>query len=174
MEARALLLQDLQNRTKSSAGDWSSSSRKEEAPSEEDESSSEPETEKHPVVAAEMRIVDKSVIEEDAAAPIHRGKDVTAELSPAPAEKYEDNGDEWPEDESTAVEIAGARIISVPIADDEDVSFSDLEEDDDEKPPQPRAAAADPPATASKGGKPIAPDAKDSNEWSDLDDIDAI
>ncbi|CAA6663028.1 unnamed protein product [Spirodela intermedia] len=132
------------------------------------------ETVKHPVLSAEMRIVDKSVIEEDAA-PIHRGKDIAAEVSPAPAEKYEDNGDEWPEDETTAVEIASARIASVPIADDEDVSFSDLEEDDDDSPPPPPPrAAGDPPATASKDGKPIALDAKESNEWSDLDDIDAI
>ncbi|TVU24845.1 hypothetical protein EJB05_27305 [Eragrostis curvula] len=39
----------------------------------------------------------------------------------------DDDGDEWLEEEETG----GTRSTTIPIADDEDVSFSDLEEDDD-------------------------------------------
>ncbi|MQL73116.1 hypothetical protein Taro_005478 [Colocasia esculenta] len=198
VEARALLLQDLQNRTKSvadrslSGGLVATSSGSYEnmpyrkSSSEEDNPESYSETEKHPVVSTEIKIVDKSVIEEDV--PIQT-KDIQSDASKITIEKYEDNADDWLEEEN--IEIGGSTMTSVPIGNDEDVSFSDLEEDDEEKVPvvsKPLADALGSQATGSKGwvqlskgpggaakdGTSTSPETKESNEWSDLDDIDVM
>lgn len=68
------------------------------------------ETVKHPIHIDEIQIVDKSVIKEE---PQKEGKDE----------------DDWLKEESS--ENVSNRV-TIPIENDEDVSFSDLEDDDDD------------------------------------------
>lgn len=92
------------------------------------------ETEKHAVQtqSTEIPLIDKSVVEEG---PRNLAKDRTLH-SDSPSrgfeEKYEDDGDDWLKEESS--EIVGASGTGVPVENDEDVSFSDLEEDDGDVP----------------------------------------
>ncbi|XP_010248356.1 PREDICTED: uncharacterized protein LOC104591249 [Nelumbo nucifera] len=87
------------------------------------------ETEKHPVVSSEMQIIDKSVVEEG---PAVNSKDKADFLLGSSSkdldQKFEDDGDEWLEDNS---DLGGFSGTTIPLGDEEDVSFSDLEEDDD-------------------------------------------
>ncbi|XP_078436883.1 uncharacterized protein LOC144707574 isoform X2 [Wolffia australiana] len=138
VEARALLLQDLQTRTKSSPRDWPSAAPAKETETEseeEDESGGDVETDKYPVATAEVRIIDKAVIDEDI---VH-----------VKAEKVEE----------VTISAAAAAVVAV-IAEDEDVSFSDLEDDDELRPGVPPTSAS--PAKSTP----------EVNEWSDLDDLD--
>lgn len=83
-------------------------------------------TEKHPVTSTEMRIIDKSVVEEG---PIIQttNKDSLSGASKSNDQKYEEECDDWLEEDNT--ELGGATI---PLGNEDDVSFSDLEDDDDE------------------------------------------
>ncbi|GMI86512.1 hypothetical protein like AT3G49800 [Hibiscus trionum] len=86
-------------------------------------------TEKHPVQSTEVQVVDKSVIEEE---PIKEAKHQhsTSGSSVVSIEKYEDDADEWLKEET--LEAVGTSATTIPLGnDDEDVSFSDLEDDDD-------------------------------------------
>ncbi|XP_020691586.1 uncharacterized protein LOC110106150 [Dendrobium catenatum] len=74
------------------------------------------ETEKHPVESTVVKIIDKSVIEEDPSVQSKKQK----------GESYEDD---WLEDETG--EASGSGENALPLGNDEDVSFSDLEEEDD-------------------------------------------
>lgn len=88
------------------------------------------ETEKYPVESTEAKIIDKSVvIEEDS--PVHsESKDLQADVSIVVSkQKDESYEDDWLEDETG--EASGSVENAVPLGNDEDVSFSDLEEDDD-------------------------------------------
>ncbi|XP_020587953.1 uncharacterized protein LOC110029833 [Phalaenopsis equestris] len=151
VRARAMLLQDLHSRTKPNTnGSTSLSSLKEDeqreptSPSEgragvmpstppqaEDIFVSIPvvdiSTEKHPVESTEAKIIDKSVIEEDS--PVQSMSKDLAEVSTISKQKDESNEDDWLEDESA--EASGPGENAAPLGQDEDVSFSDLEEDDD-------------------------------------------
>lgn len=71
------------------------------------------ETVKHPIHSDEIPIVDKSVIQEE----------------PHDTAKAEDDTDDWLKEESS--EIVSSRV-TIPIGNDEDVSFSDFEDDDDD------------------------------------------
>lgn len=76
------------------------------------------ETEKHPIQVTEVAVVDKSVIKEQ----------LTKDGSKTPnvlQESFDDDIDDWFDEEA---ELAGHTTI--PIGDEEDVSFSDLEDDD--------------------------------------------
>ncbi|KAI8550105.1 hypothetical protein RHMOL_Rhmol06G0078500 [Rhododendron molle] len=88
------------------------------------------ETEKHPVASTEIGIVDKSVIEEE---PMIKTRDVDLVAGPsfkAPIQNYddEDEDDDWLKEDS---ELDGYSGTATFFGNDEDVSFSDLEEDDD-------------------------------------------
>lgn len=88
------------------------------------------ETEKHPVASTEIGIVDKSVIEEE---PVIKTRDVDLVAGPsfkAPIQNYddEDEDDDWLKEDS---ELDGYSGTATFFGNDEDVSFSDLEEDDD-------------------------------------------
>ncbi|GMI68011.1 hypothetical protein like AT3G49800 [Hibiscus trionum] len=85
-------------------------------------------TEKYPVQSTEVQVVDKSVIEEE---PIKEAKHQhsTSGSSVVSIEKYEDDADDWLKEETS--EAVGTSATTVPLGDDEDVSFSDLEDDDD-------------------------------------------
>ncbi|KAG5535480.1 hypothetical protein RHGRI_023297 [Rhododendron griersonianum] len=92
------------------------------------------ETEKHAVrtQSTEILIIDKSVVEEG---PTNLAKDKKLHSDSSSRgfeEKYEDDGDDWLKEESS--EIVGASGTGVPVENEEDVSFSDLEEDDGDVP----------------------------------------
>ncbi|KAL7231632.1 hypothetical protein ACSBR2_009798 [Camellia fascicularis] len=162
VKARASLTQELQNRTKAKPEqDWSgrdascsndianvSHERSNSVPA---DAQSEPvpletsaikqttstedadiETEKHQVHSTEIPIIDKSVIEEG---PVNSAKEQTLHSDASSrvlVEQYEDDGDDWLKDESS--EIVGAGGTAIPVVNEEDVSFSDLEEDDGDVP----------------------------------------
>ncbi|KAJ6839366.1 uncharacterized protein M6B38_315270 [Iris pallida] len=92
------------------------------------------ENEKYPVQTTEMKIIDKSVIEENPT--VHAvTKDIHSDASSViPFQKYEDeddDGDGWLEEETG--EAGGSRGTTIPLENDEDVSFSDLEDDEDKR-----------------------------------------
>ncbi|KAL3526907.1 hypothetical protein ACH5RR_011563 [Cinchona calisaya] len=220
VKARALLSQELRNRTKPKLQDWSgegtvdvkdsSNNQNEESlfvPSKTDQhnlpekytesatstAAAESETEKHPVMSTEIPIVDKSVIEEKCVVQI---KDQNAVLDSynVLVNKDEDDADDWLKEESS--EVGGASSATIPIENEEDVSFSDLEEDDIDVPAsfkkisyssdkdtrdwvQLRKSCADSSestesGTASKKVTLNHPVSKESNDWLDIDDIDVV
>ncbi|KAL4351337.1 hypothetical protein GQ457_06G040470 [Hibiscus cannabinus] len=89
------------------------------------------ETEKQSVQSAEMQVVDKSVIEEE---PMKETKHQhsTSGSSGVSIEKFEDDADDWLKEETS--EVGSRSAITIPLGNDEDVSFSDLEDDDDDVP----------------------------------------
>lgn len=91
------------------------------------------ETEKHPVQSTEIKIVDKAVVEEGQANPSKYQEPISGSCSKVLDEKFEDDGDDWLQEDSS--EMLGVSGTSIPIANDEDVTFSDLEEDDEEEVP---------------------------------------
>lgn len=85
---------------------------------------SEVETEKHPIETKEIQVVDKPVIEERASP---RVIDVQVD--------DDDDADDWLKDEDNAGTVSSRGATKHVVEDeDEDVSFSDLEEDDDDVP----------------------------------------
>ncbi|XP_022751178.1 uncharacterized protein LOC111299921 [Durio zibethinus] len=85
------------------------------------------ETEKHPVQSTEMQVVDKSVIEKEPMKEMEH-QHSTSGSSGVSIEKFEDDGDDWLKEEN--LEVAGTSATTIPLGNDEDVSFSDLEDDD--------------------------------------------
>ncbi|XP_077217456.1 uncharacterized protein LOC143851844 [Tasmannia lanceolata] len=145
VEARAMLLQELQDRTKRDperSGRSTSFTR--DAPQEQlntsyissetapirtfpfepmsaSVSTTDFETIKHPVVTTEMRFIDKSVVEEG---PTNQTKNLPINVSSE--EVMEDEGDDWLHEDHSEMTSA-----SIPLGNEDDVSFSDLEDDDD-------------------------------------------
>ncbi|XP_006291017.2 uncharacterized protein LOC17885100 [Capsella rubella] len=93
---------------------------------------SEFETEKHTVESKEIQVVDKPVIEERPAAVSH-DKPVVTGSSPRLIDVQvddDDDVDDWLKDEDNAGTVS--TVTNHPVqGEDEDVSFSDLEDDDD-------------------------------------------
>jgi hypothetical protein len=87
--------------------------------------------EKHPVESTQMQIIDKYIVEEEK---VNQAKHQHSSSSSSRIldEKFEDDGDDWLKDDSS--EMIGASGASMPLGNDEDVSFSDLEEDDEDEP----------------------------------------
>ncbi|KAJ1697029.1 hypothetical protein LUZ63_005541 [Rhynchospora breviuscula] len=87
------------------------------------------ESEKHPVEVTEVKIVDKSVIKEEE----------PATKAPVAVQKFEysedsDGDEEWLQEDTTDdTPGVSQNTANVPLGDDEDVSFSDLEDEDDKK-----------------------------------------
>lgn len=90
------------------------------------------ETEKHTVQSSEIQIIDKPVIEEGPLKETKFQQPLSNSSSKVADEKYEDDADDWLKEETS--EIDGVGETSIPIENDEDVSFSDLEDDDGEAP----------------------------------------
>ncbi|GMH06348.1 hypothetical protein Nepgr_008188 [Nepenthes gracilis] len=86
-------------------------------------------TDKHPVLSTEIPIIDKEVTNE---VPINKTNNETSTITTSKGEEpeHEDDGDEWLEEENE--EIAQVTGTPIPLGNDEDVSFSDLEDDDDD------------------------------------------
>lgn len=138
------------------------------------------ETEKHPIPNEEVQIVDKSVIQEEP----------RNEIKPEES-KDEDDADDWLK-EDISENVTGTTTI--PIENDEDVSFSDLEEDDGDAPTSYKKTAAYGSDSSTKDsrdwvqlGRSSADSSstggagqvsghnsemKESNDWLDVDDID--
>uniref|UniRef100_A0A0D9WIJ5 BSD domain-containing protein n=1 Tax=Leersia perrieri TaxID=77586 RepID=A0A0D9WIJ5_9ORYZ len=87
------------------------------------------ESEKFPIATAEVEIIDKSVIEEELSTKIET-KSLPIE-SKIHAESDKDEVDEWPDDDD-AEEVVGTAGNRTSLGQEEDVSFSDLEDDDDD------------------------------------------
>ncbi|KAK4712071.1 hypothetical protein R3W88_006584 [Solanum pinnatisectum] len=165
VKARASLAQELHKRTKPIAGDWS----KEETFKSTDMGGFQQEemlavpsaalsavvvqdmssvdvgtssivascgTDVHPVIS-ENQTVDKLVVEER---PITLSKDEKLQSASATKleESEEEDADDWLKEENT--EITGTSKTSMSFEDDEDVSFSDLEEDDSDMPAKSKLA----------------------------------
>ncbi|RRT51744.1 hypothetical protein B296_00019237 [Ensete ventricosum] len=140
------------------------------------------ETEKHPVQTTEVKVVDKAVVEEEPAS--KSMSSLTSKYSTTPM-KYED-GDEWLEDDSG--ETSSARDVAIPLGQEEDVSFSDLEDvDDDQGPTQSsKTVSVDSQTTDStglvppnkvsggsvKGSNSTSPKSEEYNSWMDIEDFD--
>ncbi|KAF0925247.1 hypothetical protein E2562_015962 [Oryza meyeriana var. granulata] len=89
------------------------------------------EAEKFPIATTEVEIVDKSVIEEELSVK-NETKSLPVE-SKIHAETDEDEVDEWPDDDDDdAEEVVGTAGNRTSLGQEEDVSFSDLEDDDDD------------------------------------------
>lgn len=83
--------------------------------------------EKQPAISSEIQIVDKSVVEGGLAT--HKNVEKPQSVSTSKLqESDEDDGDDWLKEEGT--EFVGVSKTTIPIDNEEDVSFSDLEEDD--------------------------------------------
>ncbi|XP_010028073.2 uncharacterized protein LOC104418424 [Eucalyptus grandis] len=91
------------------------------------------ETEKHPVEVTEIQIIEKPVVEEKTMYQKEYQHSHSGSSSRVLDEKSEDDADDWLKEEET-LEGADARGTTVHIENDEDVSFSDLEDDDGDMP----------------------------------------
>ncbi|KAL3844683.1 hypothetical protein ACJIZ3_002086 [Penstemon smallii] len=219
LEARALLAHELKNQTaikpedsekKSFDPDVNVNSRYEEplsvpppvssenvsnkASNLEINASTAPETVKYPVENNQNQIVDKSVIEEKDSVQVKDQSLKSGSLN-IPVQKDEDDADDWLKEETSETGGAiGTTAITIPIENEDDVSFSDLEEDDDgDVPTSYRKSnySSDKDSrdwvqlgkTSSNSSKDIdtkhsdnenvsAHDTKESNDWLDVDDID--
>lgn len=207
VKARALLAQELKNLTATKLG---SSDPKDSGVSHHEESLSVPstvlsdnepgkasalelgtsttaaasETVKHPIESNEIPIVETSLIKQG---DTDRAKDQNTNDS---GEKDEDDGDDWLKEECS--EIGGASGTTIPIEND-DVSFSDLEDDDGDVPSSFRKAndssdkdsqdwvqlrkslsdsSKDGEINHSSNENVNVHDTKESNDWLDVDDID--
>ncbi|CAN6923603.1 hypothetical protein F2Q70_00036062 [Brassica cretica] len=97
---------------------------------------SEVETEKHPIESKEIQVVDKPVIEEKPA-PAPHDKPVTGSsprVIDVQVDDDDDDVDDWLKDEDNAGTVSSTVATKHVVDEDEDVTFSDLEEDDDDVP----------------------------------------
>ncbi|KAJ4910554.1 BSD domain-containing protein [Raphanus sativus] len=98
---------------------------------------SEVETEKHPIESKEIQVVDKPVIEEKPA-PAPQDKPVTGSsprvIDVQVDDDDDDDVDDWLKDEDNAGTVSSTVATKHVVDEDEDVTFSDLEEDDDDVP----------------------------------------
>ncbi|KAI9088926.1 hypothetical protein K1719_029205 [Acacia pycnantha] len=158
---------------------------------------SDVEMEKHPVQSTEIEVIDKSVVEE---APV---KPSAQRSSSASTNKFSDNtedeADDWLNEEDS--EIAGVSGTSMPAANDDDVSFSDLEEEDGDVPVSYKKVTSGSDSSTkdsrdwvqlgrsspnsdrdvgsaenrgSEHAKARNPESKDSTDWLNVDDIDVM
>ncbi|OMO50937.1 hypothetical protein CCACVL1_30118 [Corchorus capsularis] len=86
------------------------------------------ETEKHPVESSEMPFVDKSVIEEK---PVSSTEDKECVVGPSKISipNFEEDEIDWPEDDDS--DLGGYSGVVISMENEEDISFSDLEDFDD-------------------------------------------
>lgn len=230
VEARAMLMQELQNRGKAEVESDSSgrdlrtdsvdSSHKEHSsvPSNAQSESApsqvsvvgaaEPavvaitEREKHPVETTEIQIIGKPVVKEKIIYQKEYQHSHSGSSSRVLDNKSEDDADDWLKEEET-LEGADVRGTTVHIENDEDVSFSDLEDDDGDMPTtykkvaygsdsstkdsrdwvQLGGSSDDSSKEVNPGGKNGAKsdkvtdrdlEIKESNDWLNVDDIDEI
>lgn len=158
-------------------------------------------TEKHPVQSTEIKVIDKPVIEEEPPYQKKYQEALSGSSSKLYGEKFEDDADDWLKEDTS--EMVGVSGTSIPIENDEDVSFSDLEEDDGEVPSSYKkvTSGSDSSAKDSRdwvqlsrssadsdkeintieirqvGSEQVSPpntEIKEANDWLDVDDIDVM
>ncbi|ESQ31259.1 hypothetical protein EUTSA_v10004225mg [Eutrema salsugineum] len=90
------------------------------------------ETDKHSIESKEIQVVDKSVVEERNKSAVSSSRIINLQVE----EGEEDDADDWLNDEETSQSVSaleGGVTTKHPLGEDEeDVSFSDLEEEDEE------------------------------------------
>lgn len=136
---------------------------------------------KYPDTSNEIPVVDKSMIEENTIG-LGMERNVHSESSSLLVEKDEDDGDDWLKEESSEYGVTSGANIS--IENEEDVSFSDLEEDDEDatatkkiscnsdKDTRDWVQLSKSSADSSLKVIPNNPVTKETNDWLDVDDID--
>ncbi|KAJ7944547.1 BSD domain containing protein [Quillaja saponaria] len=157
------------------------------------------EMEKHHIESNEIQIVDKPVVEETPVNPKqHSSSSSSHEFV---GDKYDDDGDDWLKEETS--EMVGVGGSNIPVGNDDDVSFSDLEDDDENVPMSYRkgtsgsdSSTKDSPdwvqlsgsstnsvsdintvESRHSGSEQVSarnPETKESNDWLNVDDIDVI
>ncbi|KAK7311389.1 hypothetical protein RJT34_09504 [Clitoria ternatea] len=85
------------------------------------------ETEKHMIESSGTHFIDKSVIEENSIIKTENKDLKCGRASQIVIQDHDDDDDEWPEEDSDLGEYGG---ITLPVVNEEDISFSDLEDDD--------------------------------------------
>lgn len=85
------------------------------------------ETEKHTVESSETRFIDKSVIAENPTIKTGNMDLKCGRSSQIIIQDYDDDDDDWPEEDS---DLGGYGGTILPMVNEEDISFSDLEDDD--------------------------------------------
>lgn len=114
------------------------------------------EMEKHPVQNTELLVVEKPVVKDEPVDQTMNKHSLPGSSSSRVLDdKFEDDGDDWLKEESS--EIVGVSGTTFPVGNDEDVSFSDLEEDD-----------GDVPINYSKATTGSDSSTKDSRDWVQL------
>ncbi|KAK7410096.1 hypothetical protein VNO78_00619 [Psophocarpus tetragonolobus] len=90
---------------------------------------SDSETEKHTVESSRMHFTDsdRSVIEESQIIKTENKDLKCGRASQIIFQDYDDDDDEWPEEDS---DLGGYSAITLPMVNEEEISFSDLEDDD--------------------------------------------
>lgn len=96
------------------------------------------ETDKHPIESKEeIQVVDKSVIEERNSSTDSSSSSRFVNVQAEDVEEEEEDADDWLNDEESSDAVSGMEggvTTKHPLGEDEeDVSFSDLEDDDDEE-----------------------------------------
>lgn len=129
------------------------------------------ETEKHPVLVNEVQIVDKSVIqEENVVKNKYQNQNLpSTSSSNVLGETDEDDADDWLKEETSETVSSSDKII--PIDNDEDVSFSDLEDEGDVPTSYKKKDSRDWVQLDGSKQNKHEPENKDSNDWLDLDEI---
>lgn len=85
------------------------------------------ETEKHPIESAELEFIDKSVIVEEPTIKTENKYLVGSTSSKLLVQNFEEDEDDWPEEDSELGRYSGAAVC---VGNEDDISFSDLEDDD--------------------------------------------
>ncbi|KAL5755119.1 hypothetical protein ACOSP7_023339 [Xanthoceras sorbifolium] len=148
------------------------------------------ETEKHPVQSTEIQVVDKSVVKEEPVEMPKHQKSISDSSDKVVEVKFEDHDDDWLKEENS--EEAGVSGSTMHLGNDEDVSFSDLEEEDEDMPTSYKKVTSGSDSSTKdsrdwvqlsgdsvKDIKPVGsrqvsapvPETKESNDWLDFDDI---
>ena len=91
------------------------------------------ETEKHPVESTDMPFVDKSVIEEKPVSYTEDKDHLVSTSSKILIPTFEDDEIDWPEDDDS--QFGGYSGAAICVENEEDISFSDLEDVDDSTTP---------------------------------------
>lgn len=127
------------------------------------------ETEKHPVSVNEVQIVDKSVIKEENVVQNKKQNLPSISSSKVLGETDEDDADDWLKEETSETVSSSDKIIHID--NDEDVSFSDLEDEGDVPTSSKKKDTRDWVQLDGSKQNRHEPENKDSNDWLDLDEI---
>ncbi|GJY24299.1 BSD-like protein [Tanacetum coccineum] len=141
--------------------------------------SADVETEKRSISSEDVQIVDKSVIQEEPRNETKSG-DHNMSFKTVIEDKDDDDADDWLKEDNSE-NITGTGTTTIPIENDEDVSFSDLEEDDADAPTNYKngsdSSTKDSRDWVQLGSGPGQAsgqnsETKETNDWLDVDDID--